>query len=311
MRNKARRCEILITFDLPLSEKFSLEESLALISGKAIAVIDRRRDRANGGCIRLFKGIGPGRLTVIQDRVKMTPANRARFVLACEQAYHFGKGKLAARFHPKRRARDHRPPQPFSGRIALRQVRSGLQGSHPGAVQFQSSHWGLPGLPRLWPHHRHKLRRRRAGLEQDSGRGSGQTLADSLQRRVSGRLNEVRPTPWRADEYPIQSLPQKWRDWVIDGDEGYGKDSEHKWPRAWYGVKGLFPLAGIQGLQNARARVASRYRVYKMCPDCHGARFQPEALLYRANGLTLADFYRLTVRRAIQFIESLASHGRR
>ena len=27
----------------------------------------------------------------------VTPANRARFVQACEQAYHFGKGKLAAR----------------------------------------------------------------------------------------------------------------------------------------------------------------------------------------------------------------------
>src|SRR5437764_582255 len=39
-------------------------------------------------------------LTVIQDRLRATTANRARFVEACEQAYHFGKGKLAIREVP-------------------------------------------------------------------------------------------------------------------------------------------------------------------------------------------------------------------
>ena len=37
-------------------------------------------------------------LTVVQDRIKVAPENRARFVEACEQAYHFGKGKLAVHF---------------------------------------------------------------------------------------------------------------------------------------------------------------------------------------------------------------------
>src|SRR6185503_5361521 len=45
----------------------------------------------------------PAALTVVQDRVALSTArstgsgqaNRARFIEACEQAYHFGKGKLA------------------------------------------------------------------------------------------------------------------------------------------------------------------------------------------------------------------------
>src|SRR5207245_3140518 len=35
--------------------------------------------------------------TVIQDRLKLISNHRARFVEACEQAYHFGKGKSAVR----------------------------------------------------------------------------------------------------------------------------------------------------------------------------------------------------------------------
>jgi excinuclease ABC subunit A len=87
----------------------------------------------------------------------------------------------------------------------------------------------------------------------------------------------------------------------------------------------------------------SRYRKYNTCPDCHGARFQPETLLYKiaapegeggsnftarrslppspgygaasalpgrdgpegGEGLTLADFYRLPVREALRFVEGL------
>ena len=98
---------------------------------------------------------------------------------------------------------------------------------------------------------------------------------------------------------------------MIEGDEGYGKDKAHKWPRAWYGVKGYFRWLESRAYKMHVRVLLSRYRIYKTCPDCHGARFQPEALLYRAGGLTLADFYRLTVRQALEFIESLIRQSKR
>src|SRR5439155_2708043 len=87
----------------------------------------------------------------------------------------------------------------------------------------------------------------------------------------------------------------------------------------------------------------SRYRAYTTCPDCLGKRFRPDALLYlapvsaeipmheprgsagisggvsdtlatrrqgcrRSLALTLADFYRLPIRDAAKFIESLAQN---
>src|SRR2546422_8803133 len=54
-----------------------------------IARIDQAMERLGA--------LKPRSLTVIQDRIKLSVANRARFVEACEQAYHFGKGKLAVR----------------------------------------------------------------------------------------------------------------------------------------------------------------------------------------------------------------------
>jgi hypothetical protein len=39
---------------------------------------------------------------VIADRVKLVAENRSRFVEACEQAYHFGRGKLTVRAAAKR-----------------------------------------------------------------------------------------------------------------------------------------------------------------------------------------------------------------
>ena len=42
----------------------------------------------------LLQKFGTKSLVVIQDRLKLSDENRARFCEACEQAYHFGKGKL-------------------------------------------------------------------------------------------------------------------------------------------------------------------------------------------------------------------------
>ena len=71
---------------------------------------------------------------------------------------------------------------------------------------------------------------------------------------------------------------------VIEGEPDYGKDEEHEWPRAWYGVKGYFRWLESKAYKMHVRVLLSRYRAYTTCPDCHGQRFQPEALLYRAIG---------------------------
>src|SRR5262249_49600589 len=77
--------EVLITFDVPLSEKLSLEESLSIIAKQGY-----QRLLVNNEVVRLddFTSRPASRaprlpcLTVIQDRIKLAPGNRARFVEA-------------------------------------------------------------------------------------------------------------------------------------------------------------------------------------------------------------------------------------
>jgi excinuclease ABC subunit A len=307
MRDQAGQAETLVTFDLALSEKFSLEESLALISRQGY-----RRLLLEGAIVAVedaagrLKELGPPRLTVIQDRVKRTPANRARFVQACEQAYHFGKGKLAARLIQPAAREAAGPPALFSSGLHCAKCDLEYREATPALFSFNHPIGACPAC-----------------------RGFGRIIAIDYAAAVpdwSKTLADGAVKPWQTPanaecqqdmmkfarrrgaptNVPFGDLPQKWRDWVIDGDEGYGKDPAHQWPRAWYGVKGYFRWLESRAYKmHVRVQLA-RYRTYKICPACQGTRFQPETLLYRAGGLTLADFYRLTVRRALQFIQSLA-----
>jgi excinuclease ABC subunit A len=312
MREQAAEDETLVTFDLALSEKFSLEESLALISRQGY-----RRLLMEGAIVPLedvagrLKGLSPGRLTVIQDRVKMTPANRARFVLACEQAYHFGKAKLAVRLIQPGARETAFPPALFSSGWHCARCDLEYQEATPALFSFNHPIGACPAC-----------------------RGFGRIIAIDYAAAVpdwSKTLAQGAVKPWQTaanaecqddlmkfarrrgapTDVPFGRLAKKWQDWVIEGDEGYGRDPEHQWPRAWYGVKGYFRWLESRAYKMHVRVLLSRYRVYKMCPDCGGARFQPETLLYRAGGLTLADFYRLTVRRALLFIASLDSRWRR
>src|ERR1035441_4776921 len=279
--------EVLITFDLPLSEKLSLAESLALVSkqgyqlllvGGQILQLDVVPSRIMHHASRITS------LTVIQDRLRLTDAGRSRFVEACEQAYHFGKGKLAiyhlvsggSRF--KLKARN---PQLFSNRRHCAECDIEYREPSPALFSFNHPVGACPtcrGFGRVisidydlaLPD---RYRTLTQGVVRPWQTGLGAECQDDLLRIC--RKFRV-PT-----DVPFKQLPKKWQDFVIDGEPGYGKDKAHEWPRAWYGVKGYFRWLESKAYKMHVRVLLSRYRAYTPCPDCHGKRFQPEALLYR------------------------------
>src|SRR5260221_11775936 len=93
-RQSAGKGDVVITFELPLTEKLPLEECLALVAKQGY-----QRLLINGQITRLDEVAAESAhhaarlpcLTVIQDRVALTEVNRARFVEACVPAYHFGQ----------------------------------------------------------------------------------------------------------------------------------------------------------------------------------------------------------------------------
>ena len=324
----AAPAEVLITFDIPLAEKISLEESLALVSkqgyqrllvGEEIVRLEELilRSRNSSFAIR--------HLTVVQDRVKLATANRARFVEACEQAYHFGKGKLAIRFLNT----DHgsRITRLFSNRLHCADC--DLEYREPTTALFSFNH-PVGACPTC------KGFGRVISIDYDLVLPDrSKTLAEGVVKPwLVGHGLESQSDLMKAcrelevpTDVPFEKLSKKWQDFVIQGEPDYGKDEEHEWPRAWYGVKGYFRWLESKAYKMHVRVLLSRYRAYTTCPECNGARFQPETLLYRVSvgddvrslthssnqkpdhvgkELTLSDFYQLPIRDALAFVDHFA-----
>jgi excinuclease ABC subunit A len=291
------KAEVIITFDLPLSEKLSVEDSLELIAKQGY-----QRLLLNGEIVRLEDA--PSRttqhaprspsLTVIQDRLPLIQANRARFVEACEQAYHFGKGKLAIHeivapqdaprsspLAPHASPLAPRPARRFSNRLHCAECDLEYREPTPALFSFNHPVGACPacrGFGRI------------ISIDYDLALPDhSRTLAQGVVKPwLSGMSAECQDDLLRSckkfgvpTDVPFTDLPPKWQKLVIEGEPDYGKDSAHQWPRAWYGVKGYFRWLESKSYKMHVRVLLSRYRAYTPCPDCRGKRFQPEALLYR------------------------------
>jgi excinuclease ABC subunit A len=93
---------------------------------------------------------------------------------------------------------------------------------------------------------------------------------------------------------PFRDLSAAQKQAVVEGGRGF------------YGIRGFFRwLEGKTYKMHVRVFL-SRYRSYRVCEDCDGTRFKPEALLYRLKGLTIAQLYALNVQQASRFFKALA-----
>ena len=317
--------EVLITFDVPRSDRLSLEESFQLIRKQGYQRL------VWGGRVKRIEDIGqeagplPAVLTVIQDRLRIAPANRSRFVEACEQAYHLGKGRLALRAA----GAGDQPGEPRRFSQRLHCAGCDIEYAEPSPALFSFNH-PVGACPECKGFGRiisidydlavpDRTRTLAQGVVKPWLTGKGAECQTDLMRVC--RQMEI-PT-----DVPFDRLPERYQKLVIEGEPGYGKDDEHEWPRAWYGVKGYFRWLESKAYKMHVRVMLSRYRAYTPCSRCGATRFQPQSLLYRArvpegleipflktrrdlpdafvHSLTLADFYELPVRDASRFIASI------
>ncbi len=291
--------EVLITFDLPLSEKLSLADSLALIAKQGY-----QRLLIEGAMVRLEEAaahLGTKKslkLTVIQDRLKLSNSHRARFVEGCEQAYHFGKGRLA--IYPILASTSGQlaassapdvtpvnpqtvigPPKYFSHRLHC--ANCNLEYREPAAALFSFNH-PLGACPACHGFGRIITIDYHLALP-DRSKTLAQGVVKPWQSGLSAECQDdlvkfcrLRHVPLNV---PFAQLPPSQQDWVLNGDPGYGTDKQHEWPHAWYGIKGYFRWLESRSYKMHVRVLLSRYRAYRTCPDCRGQRFQPEALLFK------------------------------
>ncbi|MEZ5413571.1 MAG: excinuclease ABC subunit UvrA [Opitutaceae bacterium] len=246
----------------------------------------------------------PDAFHVVQDRVAMRPENQSRFLEATETALHFGQGQVQLFVH-EQEGRD-RANFPVAGHYSrgLHSPETGrsFRAATPALFSFNSP---LGACPRCRGFGRiieidYRLALPDQSLSIDDGAIKcwesdiyGESKKDLL---VFTKKKKI-PT-----HVPFASLSQDQRDFIINGEPGYGEENGKTWPKYWYGVKGFFNWLEKNTYKMHVRVFLSRYRAYNTCPDCHGTRLQPEALCWKWRDYTLPQLYQLPVTELLQLV---------
>ncbi len=237
-------------------------------------------------------------LFVAQDRVTLTADARARFLEAAEQALHFGQGQLyvfsAELSAPSSQLLAPSPLGHYSRGLHSPETGRTFRAASPALFSFNSPLGACPhckGFGRIIEID-YRLAIPDATLSIDDGAikcWEGEVYGASKDDLKSIAKRKKIPT-----NVPFGTLTPEQRDFVINGEPGYG-ENDLEWPRAWYGVKGFFRWLEKSTYKMHVRVFLSRYRTYNLCPTCHGTRLQPEALCWRWQGKTLPELYQTPV----------------
>jgi len=275
--------EILITFSVPVPRNFSEAEVRDMLVKRGYRRIRRKRDDS---------------LEVIQDRVQKSEARRARIVEDLEAALKHGQGHVALYNLNARRKRSN--PKRFSSSLHCPDCDIDYRDPTPSLFSFNSPLGAC-----------------------ETCRGFGRTIGidyDLVIPDGSKTLAQGAIKPWQTDSYrecrddlirfahrrgipvgvPWNDLTDEQKTWVLDG-EGEWED------KVWYGVKRFFEWLETKSYRMHIRVLLSKYRAYRPCASCGGARLKPDALLWRLGppGLTVHEVMLLPVDRCHRFFSRL------
>jgi excinuclease ABC subunit A len=235
---------------------------------------------------------------VIQDRLRIAADAQARFLEACETALHFGKGEVHLFA-----ADTFSPAGHFSRGLHSPETGRTFRPATPGLFSFNSP---LGACPRCRGFGRtididwrlaipdHSVSIDDGAIKPWEGAVYGDSKKDLL------RFTKKRGIPTHV---PFASLTPEQRAFVLEGSPGYDGETK-RWPQYWYGLKGFFRWLEKTTYKMHVRVFLSRYRAYNPCPDCHGARLQPEALCWKWRGRSLPELYQLPVSELLVMVQS-------
>jgi excinuclease ABC subunit A len=230
---------------------------------------------------------GEEELHVVADRVLLRRRDRKRIVDSLEQAFRFGGGRADVWIKPDRHLA-------FSNRLECADCGISYRPPLPNLFSFNSPVGAC-----------------------ENCRGFGRTIDMDLDLiipdpRLSLAEGAIRPWGDSLDhrmEYedlvafcrrkkipidtPFESLTDAQKKAIIEGTSGY------------YGLRGFFRWLESRTYKMHVRVFLSRYRTYRLCPDCGGTRFKEETRLYRLGGLNIGQLYALNVDETSNFFETL------
>ena len=313
--------EVLVGFTLPMPNKPSLASTLATLKQQGFLRVwlDGKLRRTDESVAH--HEIAPTLLRVVQDRVTVSPKNRARLAEAIEGALRHGAGQVQV-FDPTV-GPDPQNELRFASTWVCPYDGTAFREPTPALFSFNNPQGACPAC-----------------------RGFGRTIEIDYERALPDRRLSIKGgvvKPWQSGisiqcqrsllkycanegipiDKPFCDLEPWMQKFVIEGDQSGGTTPDELWEgEGWYGVKGFFRWLETKTYKMHVRVFLSRYRAYKTCPTCHGARFQPEALAWKLIGgskivegepsqhstpaaLTLPEVNRLPLTQAHDFFASL------
>jgi excinuclease ABC subunit A len=300
--------EVLVGFSLALPNRPSLAAALATVKQQGFLRVCLEGKLRRTDEVVPADEVAPPLLRVVQDRVAVSPQNRARLAEAVESALRHGAGQAQI---------FNEAPEPweelrFSDDWVCPYDGTEFREPSPSLFSFNNPIGACPAC-----------------------RGFGRTIEIDYERALPNRRLSIKGgvvKPWQSGQslecqrdllrhcakegveidQPFCDLPKWAQKFVIEGELKAGENLNELWEAGgWYGVKGYFQWMETKTYKMHVRVFLSRYRAYKSCPTCGGTRFQPTTLLFRlganaeAKGLTLPEVNRLPLARAHEFFKFL------
>lgn len=238
----------------------------------------------------------PDPVLAVQDRVKLTAANRQRALEAIETAMRLGRNTVLMV------PRDEKAKKGWGEPLEFRSDWYPLMEPVPALFSSNSPLGACPeckGYGRL------------ISIDYNRAITPDLSLKDgALHIFKDGRLQDgnkdlmtaAKRTGAVRMDVPWNQLTEAEKNWVINGETDNWKDA---WETGeWYGLAGLFK-AFESMTHKMHIRVwLSHYRVYETCPHCHGNRLRPEALRFTIEGKTLPDLQAMPMSDLLPWINA-------
>jgi len=216
-------------------------------------------------------------IDVVVDRVTIEPDKVARVREALERAFELGGGVACVTVG------DDTTPRRFDRRFCCRQCGREFTPATPHLFSFNSP----------------------LGACQ-SCEGFGRVVDIDLEKVIPNKRLSLRDgavAPWSTPAYaefqaeflraaerqgystelPYSQLSDEARQWIVSGDHENA------------GVKGFFEWLESRRYKTHVRILLARYRSYKTCPTCCGARLKPEALAVRIGRRSIADLCAMSI----------------
>ncbi|MEM7763999.1 MAG: excinuclease ABC subunit UvrA [Pseudomonadota bacterium] len=275
---------VAICFDVDVPDSFDSDEIKRFLNQQGYTRILREDD---------------ARMTVVQDRLRLSANKRTRFIESVESALKRGDGHVVIIDID-----NHDHHRHFSSRLHCARCDLSFRDPTPSMFSFNSPLGACEtcrGFGRTMgidyalviPDHSLSLR---DGAIKPIQSGSFVDLQHRLVKRA--KAFDVRV------DVPYSELTARERDWLVEGEQG---DDNHYWP----GIRALFEWLESKAYKMHVRVLLSRYRSYETCASCDGARLKPEGLRWRVSGgtphhtLNMHELMLLPIRNLRAFLQHL------